>query len=331
MKSAVIGCGAIGGLFLGYLSSQGSDIRGIVRDYQVQPLSEKGLGIEDPAGKSFYKVKVDTKLKSKVDFAVFATKINDLEKAFSENIEFLKEAVILTTQNGIEADYILGKYLPPERILTGVVMFGSTFYPPNNIVYNFGGDLILGNLLGAETEMFSDIKELLKTSFTIREEPNIKGAKYLKVFLNLNNCIPAVLGLSMQETFSNLDISELAIKLNREAYRVVKESNIELESLPTYPRERLEGLVSMNTKEASKVLSGVMTSLSDKPLYGSILQSIKRGKKSEVDYINGQIVKLAQENRLKADLNRKIVEAVHRVEDTGRFIASGELLEYMNN
>ncbi|MDD5196905.1 MAG: ketopantoate reductase C-terminal domain-containing protein, partial [Candidatus Omnitrophica bacterium] len=58
----------------------------------------------------------------------------------------------------------------------------------------------------------------------------------------------------------------------------------------------------------------------------SILQSIKRGKTSEIDYINGEFVSLAQKYGLKAELNQRLVEMVHEVEKTGRFLSKDELL-----
>jgi 2-dehydropantoate 2-reductase len=268
---------------------------------------------------------VDTKLKEPVDLAIFATKINDIEQAIKSNLDYLGDAVALSAQNGIEADYILNKYFAQNNIATGIVMFGGTFYPPNKVVHNFQGELILGNIFGKEIKSFEAVKGLLSKAFTVSELDNIKGAKYLKVFINLNNCIPAILGISMQEAFGDLEVAELAIRLNKEAYQVVTKSGIKLESLPTYPKEKLAGLVSMEECEAAKLFSKIMTSLSDKPLYGSILQSIKRQKKSEIDYINGEIVNLAKKNNLEAPLNEKIVELVHKVEETNKFFSKEDL------
>lgn len=329
MKVAVIGCGAIGGLFLGYLSQIYPDVIGVVREYQKNPLLKEGLFLEGVRGDRNCKVRVNTQLKEKVDLAILATKINDLQEALSANSEYLRDSLALTTQNGIKADYILKAYIPAERILTGIVMFGATFYPPNRIVHNFEGDLIIGNIFSKKIIEYEKIKNLLQKNFKISTTPNIKGAKYLKIFINLNNCIPASLGISMQEAFSDLELAELAIRLNREAYQIIEKSNIELESLPTYPKERLFSLISLDIKQAALVFSKVMTSLSDKPLYGSILQSIKRKRPSEIDYINGEIVNLAQENMMNAPLNERIVEIVHRVEERGAFVNKRDLIVEM--
>jgi len=329
MKIAVLGCGAIGGLFLGYLSKEGQDVQAIVRDYQKGPLVKEGLIIEGSRGFHKLEVKVDTELKEKVDLAIFATKINDLKEIIEKNSQYLKEAYVVSTQNGVKADHILAEYFEKERIITSVVMFGATFYAPNKIVHNFEGELVLGNIFYEKLEGFNKAEEVLSYCFPVRKIKNIKGAKYLKLFINLNNCIPAVLGLSMQEAFSDFDCAKLAIQLNREAYEVIEKSGIILESLPSYPKERIESLVTMPINEAAGLFSKIIVSLSKEPLYGSILQSIKRGRSSEIDYINGEITRIASENKLKAPLNSKIVDLVHQVEESKSFLSKEELLTKM--
>jgi 2-dehydropantoate 2-reductase len=69
-----------------------------------------------------------------------------------------------------------------------------------------------------------------------------------------------------------------------------------------------------------------MAGLSKEPVYGSILQSIKRGKASEIDYINGEFVALAKEHKADASLNEKLVEMVHKVEESGKFFSREELI-----
>lgn len=331
MRVAVLGCGAIGGLFLGYLSERGIDVTGVVKDYQKEPLLREGLVIEGVRGKHNYKVRVENKLNQRTDLAIFASKIGDLESLVEENLEYLKDAVAITVQNGVRADYILNKYFPQEKIITGIVMFGGTFYRPNRIVHNFEGNLILGNIFGKEAVGMDRVVETLRPAFAPVVSDRIKGAKYLKLFINLNNCIPAILGLSMQECFADISLARLAVRLNREAFDLVKAAGIELADLPDYPKTRLEALVGADLEKAAGIFSQVMSSLSKEPLFGSILQSIKSGRPSEIDHINGEIVRLAFENNLKAPLNGKIVELVHKVEGSGKFLNKEELLKEMEN
>jgi 2-dehydropantoate 2-reductase len=82
----------------------------------------------------------------------------------------------------------------------------------------------------------------------------------------------------------------------------------------------------MPIAEAGKIYSQIMTGLSREPLYGSILQSIKRGRPSEIDYLNGEIVHLGEGLTVPTPLNRRMVELVHRVENTGEFLEPKDIL-----
>ena len=177
MKTAVIGCGAIGGLFLGYLTGK-DEVVGIVKDYQKKALDKEGLIIENPE-KNNYKVRTATILNEPVDLVIFSTKINDLEEAVVKNIEYLKDSIVLSTQNGVGADNILRRYFPPSQIITGIVMFGATFYPPNRVVHNFPGSLVIGNFFGSKITDLNKVRNFLETEFKVIESENIKGAKYL--------------------------------------------------------------------------------------------------------------------------------------------------------
>lgn len=323
MKIAVLGCGAIGGIFLNRLS-QKEKVTGVVKSYQKSFLAQEGLVVEKEGAKSTVKVDTVTSLAEPVDLAIFATKTGDLKPAAAENRQYLEKALVLTTQNGLQAENILKAFFPEENIVSSIVMFGATFFAPNRIVCNFDGSLVIGSLSNSVNKVVK-VKEKLEPFFKVETSSNIKGAKYLKLFVNLNNCLPAILGKSMQETFSDLDICKLAINLNREAYRVVKAAGIVLADLPGYPRERIEKLTGLPLPQAAAIFSQVMTGLSRQPLDGSILQSIKRQKPSEIDYINGEIAELAKAINCPAHLNKKVTQLVHKVEENG-FLTKKTLL-----
>jgi 2-dehydropantoate 2-reductase len=96
--------------------------------------------------------------------------------------------------------------------------------------------------------------------------------------------------------------------------------------LPDFPLERLTKLTSLPLDEAAKIFCGIMSNLSKEPLYGSILQSIKRGRASEIDYINGEFIRLAEAQNLEAPLNKRLVEMVHSVEQNKKFFTQDELI-----
>jgi len=326
MKIAVIGAGAIGNLVAGYLKLKGQDVSLVGRNDSVGVIKEKGLQISGVRRNFNIDIDISERLSRDSDLVIMATKTQDVEAAIKENLSFIEGAAILTTQNGIHAESIVAKYIPKENIISSIVMFGATYLEPGKVVHNFEGNWIMGRMFGKNGGHIIKVSEVLNKIFPTVVAENIQGMKYLKIFVNANNCIPAILGRSMQEAFSDIDISRISIAIWQEGLDIVSRSGIDLVSLPDFPLERLTKLTSMPITEAARIFSGIMTDLSKEPLYGSILQSIKRGKPSEIDYINGEFVCLAKDNNLTVHLNRKLVKMVHEVEKTNRFFTKEELL-----
>ncbi len=326
MKIAVIGAGAIGGLVAGYLKLKEQDISLVGHADSVKAIKENGLQISGIRGSFNAKLDVTENLDFQPDLVILATKSQDIEIALRDNFPFLQNSLILTTQNGLRADELVARFVSEENIISSIVMFGSTLLRPGVIVHNFEGSWILGRIFGKIDTKAVEISEFLNKIFPTVISDEIKGMKYLKVFVNANNCIPAILGLAMQETFSDINISAISIAIWKEGLDIIDKVGIKLVSLPDFPVERLTKLTALPTLQAAKIFSGIMLNLSKEPLYGSILQSIKRGKTSEIDYINGEFVNLAKSNNLKAPLNEKLVQMVHQVEATHNFFNKEELI-----
>jgi 2-dehydropantoate 2-reductase len=329
MKIAVIGAGAIGGLVAGYLKLKGEDISLVAHSDSVKIIKDKGLHISGPRGEHKIKIDISEKLSFDPELLILATKTQDIEEALKKNKAHLKETIVLTTQNGVASEELVSKYFPRENIISSIVMFGSTRLTPGKIVHNFEGPWIIGKAFGANDAKVKELFQVLTDAFTVAVSDDIKGMKYLKLFVNANNCIPGILGVSMQEAFSDINVACVAIQIWKEGLDTVNKSGIKLVSLPDFPLERLTRLTALPVVQAAGIYSGIMSKLSKEPLYGSILQSIKRGKPSEIDYLNGEFVSLAKKNKLEAPINKKMVEMVHKVEKRGKFFSKEEFFKEM--
>lgn len=337
MKIAIIGAGAIGSTIAAYLTKTGerttedgkqNDVVLIGRQDHVDAINANGLTVKGVGQDENIKVKALTALDQEYDLVVFATKTQDLESAYQQNSEYLEECYVLTTQNGVQADNILSVHYEKEKQLSSIVMFGATYTTPGEVIYNFPGDWIVGKPFGALDPKFHEIIEAIKTEqLGIVESNDIYGMKWLKLFVNFNNCIPALTGKSMQETFADLDLCRLSILLLKEGVDIITKSNVELTSLPDFPKDRIYGMVSMPEEQAAGIIHKTLTGLSKEPLYGSILQSIMRKKLSEIDFINGEVVALAKGMQQEASLNEKIVDLVHEVERTGKYLTLEKIKE----
>ena len=328
MRIAVIGSGAIGCLVAGYLKQKGEDVSLVGRGSAVKAIKEKGLTITGVRGTFLLHPTISETLNYIPDLAILATKTQDIDSALKDSAHLLENSLLLTTQNGIQADNIASKYAPKDNIISSIVMFGATSIEPGRVLHNFEGSWILGSFFNPNpTESMLSLSLVLNEAFPTIISEDIVGMKYLKVFVNANNCLPAIIGKSMQEVFSDLVISRISIAIWKEAFEIFDKLGLNLVSLPGFPVENITKLTSMPSDQAASVFSQLMSNLSREPLYGSILQSIMRGKLSEIDYINGEFVRIAEENKMQAPLNKVLVEMVHEVENSGRFLSKNELIQ----
>ena len=330
MNIAVIGAGAIGATVAAFLTKEGIDVVLVGRKDQVDAINTDGLVIKKLDSFETVKVKALVKLDKEYDLVIFCTKTQDLERAYQDNCEFLDAGYILTTQNGVQADSILGVHFDKDKVLSSIVMFGATYTNPGEITYNFPGNWIIGRPHFAIDPKTHEIAGILSKAFDVSVSNNIMGMKWLKLFVNFNNCIPALVGKSMQETFADIDMCKLSVMLLREGYDIVKKANIEMVSLPNFPVERISGMASMPIAKGAGIINKTLTSLSKEPLYGSILQSIMRKRTSEIDFINGEVIHMASYMRMESPLNRKVVDMVHEVENSGKFFEIDEIKKQFN-
>jgi 2-dehydropantoate 2-reductase len=329
MRIALIGAGAIGSLAAAYLTRAGEDVLLVGRARQVHAIQKKGLIVKEARlapcdfqetdGQQVIPVRAALRLDHPVDLVIFTVKTQDLEQAYQDHAAYLDGALLMTSQNGVQADNMLSIHLDRSQMISSIVMFGATYTRPGEVTDNFPGDWIIAKPFAPNDANVHAVADILKKAFPVVISDNIEGMKWLKLFINFNNCLPALIGKSMQETFADLDFCRLSVMLLKEGVGVVEHNGIKMESLPRFPVERICGLAAMPMEKAAGIMNKTLTSLSREPLYGSILQSIMRGRPSEIDFINGEVVQIAKSSRMESPLNRRVVQMVHEVEESGKF------------
>ncbi|MBI5416206.1 MAG: 2-dehydropantoate 2-reductase [Candidatus Omnitrophica bacterium] len=334
MNVAIIGAGAIGSVVAACLTKAGENVALIGRKDQVDAIDKAGLRVTGARGEETFRIRALTHLDSEYDLVILTVKTQDIEEACAHNKAFLKKCLVLSSQNGVQSDTILSKHFDKARLYSSIVMFGATYARPGEVVFNFEGDWIIGKPFAANDENVQRIAQILKKAFppkgslsAVVVSENITGMKWLKLFVNFNNCIPALTGKSMQETFADMDLCRLSILLLKEGVGIMQKNGIHLVSLPQFPAERVYGMANMPMEQAAGIINKTLTGLSKEPLYGSILQSIMRGRASEIDYINGQVLKMVRSPKDEAPLNARVVEMVHQVEQNKKYFTVEEIRE----
>jgi 2-dehydropantoate 2-reductase len=328
MKIAVIGAGAIGCVAGALLHEKGHAVTLVSRDpRQVRAINREGLSLDGISAKNNFVIYAARSLEFIPDLAFLAVKTQDLETACKQ-IAGMGDFPVLTMQNGLMADEIAGSILGRERIISSVVMFGATYKEPGHVTYNFPGGLVIGKAFGADGGgLVEKAKSIMSGPLDVRVADNIQAMHRAKLILNLNNALACILGKNLQDTFSDKRICILGLSLMREAWEVFESCGMEMADLPNLPLEKLKSLLYAPEEVGAQIYGNIMRGLSHIPLPGSVLQSVMRGRASEVDYLNGEVARAARKIGLEARLNSKAAELVKEVEKINHFLSIEEMLK----
>jgi 2-dehydropantoate 2-reductase len=330
VKIAVIGAGAIGSVVGGLLSKAGEDVTLIGRKPHVDAINQNGLVLDGPSGKMVIRIKAAENLDFKPDLALLTVKSQGVESSVKKVQPFLSGTLVVTMQNGVQSDDLVAGVLGKENIISSVVTFNGEFLEPGKALYSslFSKTvLLIGEPFGAKGNRLQSLSALFNKALPTDISEDIRGAHWTKLLWNLITAVPAVTGLSYQECNHYPQIRELNINLMKEGLKVTKIAGIKTSPVPGFPLSLLETMAKMPLPESSSIMKNIIESGGELPVLGSTLQSIKRGKSTEVDYLNGEIVNLGKKKGIPTPVNSLIVGLVHQVETIGKFLTVDELTQ----
>jgi len=320
-RIAIIGAGAIGCTIGALLSRAGQDVTLIGRPKQVAAICSGGLHIDGALGKFTVQIPVAGQLDFRPDLALLAVKTQDVVPAVQANLPFLTGTPLVTLQNGLRSDDLVAGVLPPHQIVSAVVSIIATYLTAGAVTIISPGSLVIGHPLAATEPSLPVVAEILNQAIPTHISANIRGAHWLKLLVNVNNALPAITNRTVQEVYADPYLSRFAIRLLREGLVVVQRAGIKLESLPDVSVALIRLLGRLPVRLAARLASAkVRRTVSTLPVLGSTLQSLRRHRSTEIDYLNGEIVRLGTEVGAPTPLNAMVVEMVHRVEKQGRFL-----------
>ena len=323
---AVIGAGAVGSALGALLHRAGENVVLIARPAHTAVIRQHGLQVDGDAGDFIAPVEAAETLNFRPDLALLTVKTQDVIAAVKANQAFLMDVPVVTFQNGIRSDELVAGILPREQILSAVVLMHVTYSLPGKVIVVYRGKLILGRPYGLRDSKLEEVAHILNQIVPTRVTDNIQGAHWLKLIVNLNNALPAITNLTMSQVYADKTLRNLAVGLMREGLRVIDRGNIRLESLLEVSIGLTKLINWMPSGIAGRIAAAKVRRLTTVwPLWGSTLQSIQRGRPTEIDYLNGEIMELGKRYGEDTPLNTKIVELVHQVERTGQFLSVDEI------
>jgi 2-dehydropantoate 2-reductase len=319
----VMGAGAIGGITAAFLKKNGNDVVIICKypDY-ASYIKNKGISVSGVMGEFTVTLPAYASaedVKDQKDVILLATKATDMLEAVKEVLPLLKTGgFIISMQNGICEDAI-AEIAGKERVIGCVTGWGATMESRGSLVMTSTGDFILGYPDRKSDEKLEQLAKILSVVVPVRTTDNIMGHLYSK--LTINSCITslgAISGLYLGRMLLNLRIRRIFIGIIREAMNVADSMGIKVEIFGGKLDLRTFQINGGAFQKLKNHLILLVIGFKYRRLKSSSLQSLERGKPTEIDWLNGYITSNGKKYGVEVPLNEIIVSLIHEIEQGRR-------------
>ena len=319
MQILIVGIGALGGTIAARAIRTGLPVRLAARNTDsAKALGKSGLRVSGIGGgvrADFIDVAAvkDYGKGDQFDLVLLATKAQDALEVAPQLVGLLApEGVMLPIQNGGVAR-VLADRLGEDKILGGFSNLGATMVEPGVYEQKNAGHLLIGELAGGVSERVERVARALGRAIEVKVSSNLTGAIWSKLLIN---CSVTTLGAVCSQTMRQYMETEAGKKVFRRTYEEALFAALaigtRLERLTVDPIP--PGWPSNFAAEEhyESWVEAVIAFYGDiKP---SMLQDLERGRKTEVDFINGYVVTLGQASGVPVHMNATITGLVHQIE-----------------
>lgn len=317
-RIVVVGAGAIGGITAAFLKQAGHDVTLVCKHQEIATLANgRGLHVMGVRGDHVIPVPSVTtieELTGSFDVALIATKAYDMPLSARKLLAYLKDdSLVLSMQNGICTD-ALAEVVGAKRTVGCVVGYGATMQGAAELEMTSVGTFTIGRLEGDATSL-SPLCELLSHVVETSISNDIYADLYSKLIVN--SCITslgAICGLRLGEMLKRKQARRVFLSIIAEGMAVARAMNL---TVPPYGG-RLDydkllhgnGLLDRLRRHATIFVVG----LKYKNLKSSSLQSLERGRPTEIDYFNGYIAQKGEALGVACPVNLRLTAMVKEIE-----------------
>ena len=319
MRAAIYGAGSLGTILGAYITRKGEKIELINRNKaHVEALQTRGATITGTVNfTQAVTAYTPQEMSGKYDIIFLMTK----QQQNAEVVTFLKdyladEGVIVTLQNGIP-ELEIGAIVSEQRVLGCTVAWGATLQSPGVCELTSSPDSLtfsLGSLSPTPHPLMNEVKRLLEIMGAVEIDTNFIGSRWSKLLINSAfSGMSAVLGCTFGEAASNKRSRRIVQALIKECIDVCRVGGIRIE--PVQGKDIVKLLDYSNPlKRAISLFIIPIAIRKHAKLKASMQQDLEKGKKTEVDAINGVVCLYGKKVNFPTPINAKVVEIIHRIE-----------------
>ncbi|MCP5162082.1 MAG: 2-dehydropantoate 2-reductase [Hahellaceae bacterium] len=320
MNIAILGAGSIGCYLGGCLAAHGSRVLLIGRSRIGQAIATHGLRLTDWQGrdeivaeKNLHFV-TDASALENADIVLVCVKGAATSSAAQELQTFLPAGkLVVSFQNGIQNARTLKNLLPSHTVIAGMVPFNVINHGNAHFHCGTEGQLAVETAPGELLESLTDALALAQLPLKIY--PDLLEIQWGKLLLNLNNSVNALAGIPLLEELHNRDFRWVLAMCIKEALLALKQAGIKPARLGKVLPQCIPAILRLPTWLFTRIASAMLTI--DPSARSSMQDDLLAGRLTEIDFINGEVVKLAMTQGTPSSVNQKIISLVKAAEASG--------------
>ena len=293
MKIAVMGAGAVGCYYGGMLGRAGHEVTLIGRQAHVDAVRNGGLRIETKAFDTRVPVHASTRADGVrgAQLVLFCVKSSDTESAGRDLAPHLEAgALVLNLQNGVDNAERLQPLLR-QRVAPAVVYVATEMAGPGHVRHHGRGELVVGPEVAS-----AELKDLFGSAgVPLQVSENVAGALWMKLIVNCAyNALSAITQLPYGRLVEGEGIEAVMRDVTDECLALARALGVQ---------------VPGDAHEAVRQIARTMPTQ-----HSSTAQDLARGKRTEIDHLNGYVVRKAGALGIAAPVNRTLHALVKRME-----------------
>jgi 2-dehydropantoate 2-reductase len=313
----VAGAGSIGCFVGGMLAGAGRQVALLARPRVIGEIESNGLrltsfeGFDQKVASQRLTLSEDPRILADVGVVLVTVKSADsaeIADVIAANAP--ADAVIVSLQNGVGNVAVLRQKLPGRRVLAGMVPFNVIARGPGQFHRATSGDIII------EQDGAGTAEALSVPGLKMRPSANIAGVQWGKLLVNLNNALNALADLPLRQQLAQRAWRRLFADQIAEGLAAIKAAGIKPVSSTPIPASWTPHLLRLPDTIFGMLLGRTMKI--DPDARSSMWEDLQRGRRTEIDYLQGVITEIADRHALQVPLSRRIVALIRSAEAAGK-------------
>jgi 2-dehydropantoate 2-reductase len=316
MKVGVLGAGAIGAHVGVRLAAVGAEVvlvgrQSLVDDRQAGRLTARTLAGRSIAAPEGLICTTDIEALAEVELCLVCVKSRDTEEAGRTLARVLQpSATVVSLQNGLRNTAVL-REAGLFDALAGMISF-NVFVQAGEYRQATSGPIMIERSTRAapRLEALRCLADAAALEFELRDD--MQAVQAGKLLLNLNNAICTLAGVSIADSLRDRTLRRCFAASMREGLAIFHGAGQPVARIGKLPPRLIAKLLGLPDAIVLRVAKSLISI--DPGARSSTLQDLERGRPTEIDALNGELVRLAEQHRLPCPVNRWIVEQIHRME-----------------